>query len=412
MKTKTPEKTNGKIKKKTPKKLDDDKMQAEIINMDTSPLKSVKTPKTPFLMAEESSTKSSKKRKSTDSNTTTPKKQSKLKEKGSKKLPTKAAPTPTSSTKSQQIVKKKKNSGKNKKGKFITLFIGALDTKVTRETVREFFENHGVNLYEVRRKNGRRFCHVDLLNPEDLEKALALNGKKIDGSKVKINAEKKHFDTREIEVKSQTLFVKNIESTVSKDALRDVFPEASSIKYPKTESGKNKGFAYVQFESIEKVKEYLTKKKNLELRGQKLILDTVEKGTRHSKILRVRNLDFETTKETIEEVFDGCNSVKICLNNVGKSQGTAIVTFESIEAAKTAQKEKHKTEVDGRKIIVTFIEEEEQPAPKHQKKFGKEDRWGRKKSSSYEKRRKPQNMIKKPDSKQKSFKKSPTKKIK
>ena len=70
----------------------------------------------------------------------------------------------------------------------------------------------------------------------------------------------------------------------------------------------------------------------------------------------VGNLSFETTKETLENIFSEYGEITDLLlvtdRMTGRSRGIAFVTFATEEQAKAAIEAMHGVELDGRELIV------------------------------------------------------------
>jgi RNA recognition motif-containing protein len=94
-----------------------------------------------------------------------------------------------------------------------------------------------------------------------------------------------------------------------------------------------------------------------------------------SNRLYVGSLSFETTEETLKELFSqagAVNSVTIILDkNTGKSRGFGFVEMSNEEEAKKAIEMFNGKELDGRKIIV----DEARPIRKKFSRFGKRKRF-------------------------------------
>lgn len=69
----------------------------------------------------------------------------------------------------------------------------------------------------------------------------------------------------------------------------------------------------------------------------------------------VGNLDYDTTEDTLREVFDGrdVDDVRIARDRLsGDSRGFGFVTMGSVAAARRAIAELEGTRVDGRRLVV------------------------------------------------------------
>lgn len=139
-----------------------------------------------------------------------------------------------------------------------------------------------------------RFGYVEFTNAADAAKAYeAKKGAEIDGrtinldyatqrpsreagAKDRVNARARSFGDQ-ASPESDTLFVGNIPFGASEDNLRDLFGEAGNImgiRLPTdAESGRPKGFGYVQFSSIDEARQAFNDLNGAELNGRPVRLD-------------------------------------------------------------------------------------------------------------------------------------------
>ena len=134
----------------------------------------------------------------------------------------------------------------------------------------------------------RGFGYVEFKTAEAVESALKLNGKEIDGRPV--NIDKSHgvdkSTSRDNRAKTfgdstspptSTLFVGNLSYDATEDALWEVFAEygeVKSIRVPTDrETGKVKGFGYVEFTDLESSKKALEALNGQDIAGRNVRLD-------------------------------------------------------------------------------------------------------------------------------------------
>jgi nucleolin len=128
-------------------------------------------------------------------------------------------------------------------------------------------------------------------DPASVEKALALSGKEIDGRAVNVdrstsnkssgagntNEQRRAAFGDKTSPPSSVLFVGNLSWGADENSLWDVFAEYGDVKSVRVptdrESGKVKGFAYVEFSDIEASKKAFTGAQGVELQGRNLRLD-------------------------------------------------------------------------------------------------------------------------------------------
>ncbi|XP_052779086.1 nucleolin-like [Mya arenaria] len=255
----------------------------------------------------------------------------------------------------------------------ITLFCGNLDPDLSGDTLKEFFEANDVEVHNPRKIGFKRFGYVDVL-PKDLEKALEVNGKELNGEPIRIDRSKPKGGTETANDgrmqggDSKTLFVKNLKETVTEDQLREFFTgeTITEIRLPKKRDGLCKGFGYVVFDTEETLERMMKEKQNQELDGETVFLDYTDQKSQHaggggkskefgpSKVLFVRNLAFQVTEDELKEIFDGCKACRIPPNEYGQSKGFGFVEFETQETAEKAKADKDGLEIHGREVQLAF----------------------------------------------------------
>lgn len=168
------------------------------------------------------------------------------------------------------------------------------------------------------------------------------------------------------------IWIGNLAFSVTKDDLRRFLTSNCSfadtvitrIHLPKSSAGagkaKNKGFAYVDFSNGRALQEALGLSEHL-LSGRRVLIKNAKSfegrpekpqeggqepgsapasGAPPSKRIFVGNLGFDATKESVEEHFSQCGSVKnvhvATFQDTGKCKGYAWVEFEQAAAAEAA----------------------------------------------------------------------------
>lgn len=178
-------------------------------------------------------------------------------------------------------------------GETKTVFVGRLSWNVDNDWLAsEFAECGEVTSARVQmdRNTGksRGFGYVTFATAEAVEKALALTGKEIDGRPINVDKsiEKDQSAVREKRAKafgdtpsapSSVLFVGNLSFDASEDMLWEAFSEYGSVKSVRMptdrESGRPKGFGYVEFEDIESAKKAHEGLVGQEIAGRAIRLD-------------------------------------------------------------------------------------------------------------------------------------------
>jgi len=134
----------------------------------------------------------------------------------------------------------------------------------------------------------RGFGYVEFTTSEAVEAALKMNGKEIDGRPVNID-KSTGVDKKTVQDKraksfgdstsppSSVLFVGNLSFNANEDALWEVFAEYGDIKSVRVptdrESGRAKGFAYVEFTDLDAAKKALETVQGQDIAGRAVRLD-------------------------------------------------------------------------------------------------------------------------------------------
>jgi nucleolin len=178
-----------------------------------------------------------------------------------------------------------------------TVFVGRLSWNVDNDWLKSEFEECGEVVaarVQMDRNTGksRGFAYVEFADPTSVEKALQLSGKEIDGRPINVDRSTSNKgsggannpnDARRAAYGDKTsppssvLFVGNLSWHATEDSLWDVFSEYGDVKSVRVptdrESGKVKGFGYVEFFDIEVAKKAFEGTQNMELLGRPLRVD-------------------------------------------------------------------------------------------------------------------------------------------
>lgn len=174
----------------------------------------------------------------------------------------------------------------------LTIFVGRLSWSVDDDRLAQEFASCGeVESAHVQtdRESGksRGFGYVRFTTAEAVEKALLMNGTEIDGRPVNIDRSTApdKTKTRENRAKafndetsppSSTLFVGNLSFGVSEDTIWQFFNEygVKSVRLPTDrETGRPKGFGYVEFEDVEGAKKAFAASNGADIEGRNIRLD-------------------------------------------------------------------------------------------------------------------------------------------
>ncbi|XP_063772622.1 nucleolin isoform X2 [Pseudophryne corroboree] len=269
------------------------------------------------------------------------------------------------------IADKNKNAENKKERDARTLFVKNFPYSTTAEELQEIFEN----AKEIRLPTGhdgtsKGIAYVEFHTEADADKAIEeKQGAEVEGRAVFIDytgeksqstGGKKAGPAGEAKV----LVVNNLSYNATEESLQDIFEKATSIRIPQNNQGRPKGFAFVEFTSVEDAKEALESCNNTDVEGRTIRLEFSQgggaqsgggRGSAQTKTLFVRGLSEDTTEETLKEAFDGSLNARIVTDrDTGASKGFGFVDFSSAEDAKSAKDAMEDGEIDGNKVTLDF----------------------------------------------------------
>jgi nucleolin len=178
-----------------------------------------------------------------------------------------------------------------------SVFVGKLSWNVDSDWLRSEFEECGEVIdarVQMDRNTGksRGFGYVDFATAKAVEKALALDGKEIDGRPIRVDRsqrsgaqgdDKQRADRRakvsgdSTSEASNVLFVGNLSWNSTEDSLWNVFAEYGDVKSVRVptdrESGRPKGFGYVEFTELDSAKKAFEGTNGSEIDGRRIRLD-------------------------------------------------------------------------------------------------------------------------------------------
>ncbi|CAH1239821.1 NCL [Branchiostoma lanceolatum] len=177
-----------------------------------------------------------------------------------------------------------------------------------------------------------------------------------------------------VEGEQTTLFVGNLTEDVTEEKLRKFFKkkglEVLDLRYLTKSSGVS--LAYVDIPAAEeaaglelngatlkgtelKVEKAKSKKQEPKSPGQNQSWGGDDKAARDAKTLFLRNLSYDSTKESIMEVFTDAVDVRIPTHqDTGRPKGIAFVEFESEAKVEEVKSSMDGVEVDGRSVGMDY----------------------------------------------------------
>lgn len=169
---------------------------------------------------------------------------------------------------------------------------------------------------------------------------------------------------------TKVVYVGNIQFDVREQDLEEAFKGFGNILSTKIiydAKGMNKGFGYVEFESIEQATKALEACHNTVLRGRRMNVQYVHRPTgpngnsEPSKTLFIGNLSFDMTDADFDKLFTdifGCLDVRIAMDRAtGHPRGFAHADFVDIDSAVKAKEKLAGVEVFGRRLRIDYSDQ-------------------------------------------------------
>ncbi|XP_005997412.1 nucleolin isoform X2 [Latimeria chalumnae] len=251
-----------------------------------------------------------------------------------------------------------------------TLFVKNLAHSTTPESLRVVFEN-AVDIRVPVMNNGanKGIAYIEFETEADADEAMdEKQGAEVDGRAVIVDftgkkSRKGSIPTYPPDADSRTLLVNNLSYRATQEALQEMFEKATFIRLPQNKLGRAKGYAFVEFGTVEDAQEALENCNNKEIAGRQVRLEfSRPEGQRSkrgpigpTKILMVRGLSQETTEDSLKKAFDGAIAGRLVINRLtGECKGFGFVEFNTEEEAKTALETMQDGEVDGSKVVLEF----------------------------------------------------------
>uniref|UniRef100_F6WH78 Nucleolin n=1 Tax=Xenopus tropicalis TaxID=8364 RepID=F6WH78_XENTR len=263
---------------------------------------------------------------------------------------------------------KNKNAENKKERDSRTLFVKNIPYSTTAEELQEIFENaKDIRIPTGKDGANKGIAYVEFSNETEATKALEeKQGAEIEGRSIFVDftgEKSQNSGSRRVQGgDSKVLVVNNLSYSATEDSLREVFEKATSIRIPQNQ-GRAKGFAFIEFSSVEDAKEAMDSCNNTEIEGRSIRLEFSQGsgpqggrgGSAQSKTLFVRGLSEDTTEETLKEAFDGSVNARIVTDrDTGASKGFGFVDFSTAEDAKAAKEAMEDGEIDGSKVTLDF----------------------------------------------------------
>uniref|UniRef100_A0A8C5KM72 Polyadenylate-binding protein n=1 Tax=Jaculus jaculus TaxID=51337 RepID=A0A8C5KM72_JACJA len=252
-----------------------------------------------------------------------------------------------------------------------SLYVGDLHPDVTEAMLYEKFSQAGpilsIRVYRdlvTRRSLG--YASVNFEQPADAERALdTMNFDVIKGKPVRIMWSHRDPSLRRSGVGN--IFIKNLDRAIDNKALYDTFSAFGNILSCKVVCDENgsKGHGFVHFETQEAAERAIDKMNGMLLNDLKVFVGRfmsrkereTEVGARTKEFTNVyiKNFGEDMDDEHLKDLFGKFGpvlSVKVMMEDNGKSKGFGFVSFERHEDAQRAVDEMNGKELHGKQIYV------------------------------------------------------------
>ena len=178
------------------------------------------------------------------------------------------------------------------------------------------------------------------------------------------------FNKKETSEENKQVFIKGISHEITEEELKEyINKKAPLIKYKNIRlvldlNGKNKGFAFVDFETQNEAKKFIDimndNNNNIKLKNSELICAfclSPKSGKNDKRTLFLNNLPFDIEKEQIKKIFNNYGKIldiRIIYNpQTQKPRGYGYVEFEEENSIDNIINGDKNFEINGRKIMVS-----------------------------------------------------------
>lgn len=271
------------------------------------------------------------------------------------------------------------------------IFIKNLDENIDNKALHDTFAAFGAVLSckvatdEAGRSKGYGFVHYDSAEAADAA-IKAVNGMLLNDKKVYVghHISRKERQSKIDEMKAQftNLFVKNLDTEISEEELRDIFEpygQITSCVLQVDEEGKSKGFGFVNYQGHESAQAAVDALHDSEVKGKKLFVSRAQKKAEREEELRrsyeqaklekfsqyqgtnlyVKNLDDDWDDEKLRaefEAFGTITSAKIMRDDKGVSRGFGFVCYTTPDEATRAVSEMNNKMVGSKPLYVSLAQ--------------------------------------------------------
>ncbi|XP_063260997.1 polyadenylate-binding protein 1-like [Prinia subflava] len=252
-----------------------------------------------------------------------------------------------------------------------SLYVGDLHPDVTEAMLYEKFSPAGpiMSIRVCRDMATRRslgYAYINFQQPVDAERALdTMNFEVIKGRPIRIMWSQRDPGLRKSGVGN--IFIKNLDDSIDNKALYDTFSTFGNILSCKVVCDENgsRGYGFVHFETHEAATRAIETMNGMLLNDRKVFVGhfksrkerEAEVGARAIEFTNVyiKNFGDDMDDDRLREIFSKFGktlSVKVMMDNSGRSKGFGFVNFEKHEEAQKAVADMNGKELNGRVLYV------------------------------------------------------------
>ncbi|XP_056404480.1 polyadenylate-binding protein 1-like isoform X3 [Hyla sarda] len=252
-----------------------------------------------------------------------------------------------------------------------SLYVGDLHVDVTEAMLYEKFSPAGpiMSIRVCRDISTRRslgYAYINFQQPADAERALdTMNFEVIKGRPIRIMWSQRDPGLRKSGVGN--VFIKNLDESIDNKALYDTFSAFGNILSCKVVCDENgsRGYGFVHFETQEAANRAIQTMNGMLLNDRKVFVGHFKSRRERemeygAKVMEFTNVYIKNFGEDMDDVrlkeifsaFGNTLSVKVMMDNGGRSRGFGFVNFGNHEEAQKAVAEMNGKEINGRMVYV------------------------------------------------------------
>ncbi|XP_053106832.1 polyadenylate-binding protein 1-like isoform X3 [Hemicordylus capensis] len=252
-----------------------------------------------------------------------------------------------------------------------SLYVGDLHPDVTEAMLYEKFSPAGPIMSirvcrDVATRRSLGYAYINFQQPADAERALdTMNFEVIKGRPIRIMWSQRDPGLRKSGVGN--IFIKNLDDSIDNKALYDTFSAFGNILSCKVVCDENgsRGYGFVHFETHEASSRAIDTMNGMLLNDRKVFVGhfksrrerEAEYGAKAIEFTNVyiKNFGDDMNDERLHEIFSDFGktlSVKVMMDNTGRSKGFGFVNFEKHEDARKAVEGMNGKEINGRMVYV------------------------------------------------------------